>query len=415
MSSRKRVPSYRLHKPSGQARVIIDGKHHYLGPFGSQASREKYARLISEHPTASDREDHRPFPVHDGTIDQLLLRYLEFAKTYYVKDGEPTRELESMKAAMGHIRVLYSQLPVQEFGPVKLKVVRQHMVDGGLSRGVINNRIGRIKRIFKWAVADELIPPATYEALRAVPGLKYGRTEARETEPVQPVDDEIVDRTIPFLSPQVAAMVQLQRLTGMRPGEVVIMRMSDIDRSQQVWIYEVQDHKSRWRGHRRIVPLGPVSQSLIEPFLNRPEDSYLFSPIESEDWRLQHRPCSEKGERKTPVYPSELRRREREKLERRQRKHKSKRPKRESYNTASYRRSVTYGIKKGNRVLAREGVEERIPHWFPNQLRHRYGTDVRRDHGVEAAQIGLGHARTDVVEVYAEKNLELAIEIAKGR
>ncbi len=41
------VPAYRLHKPSGQARVIIDGKHVYLGGYGSPESREKYARLLA--------------------------------------------------------------------------------------------------------------------------------------------------------------------------------------------------------------------------------------------------------------------------------------------------------------------------------------------------------------------------------
>ena len=36
MPKRKgRVPSYRLHKPSGQARVIINREHIYLGPYGS--------------------------------------------------------------------------------------------------------------------------------------------------------------------------------------------------------------------------------------------------------------------------------------------------------------------------------------------------------------------------------------------
>ena len=32
---RGHVPGYRLHKPSGQARVIIDGEHIYLGKYGS--------------------------------------------------------------------------------------------------------------------------------------------------------------------------------------------------------------------------------------------------------------------------------------------------------------------------------------------------------------------------------------------
>ena len=42
------VPTYRLHKPSGQARVIINGEHIYLGQVRLPESREKYARLIAE-------------------------------------------------------------------------------------------------------------------------------------------------------------------------------------------------------------------------------------------------------------------------------------------------------------------------------------------------------------------------------
>ncbi len=39
------------------------------------------------------------------------------------------------------------------------------MIDDGLSRGYINDHTGRIKRIWKWAVSQELVPPATYQAL----------------------------------------------------------------------------------------------------------------------------------------------------------------------------------------------------------------------------------------------------------
>jgi hypothetical protein len=81
------------------------------------------------------------------------------------------------------------------------------MVDNDLSRGVVNNRMDRIKRFFKWAVGEELVPPSVYEGLRAVAGLKYGRTEARETEPVKPVDDAHVDAVIPYMAPQIAALV----------------------------------------------------------------------------------------------------------------------------------------------------------------------------------------------------------------
>jgi hypothetical protein len=43
MRRRKRVPKFSLHKASGQTRTIIDGKHIYLGPYGSQESGEAYA------------------------------------------------------------------------------------------------------------------------------------------------------------------------------------------------------------------------------------------------------------------------------------------------------------------------------------------------------------------------------------
>lgn len=56
-----------------------------------------------------------------------------------------------------------------------------------LSRGVVNTRVNRIKPIFKWAVSEAVAPPSAYEGLRAVAGLRCGRTDAKETDPVKPV------------------------------------------------------------------------------------------------------------------------------------------------------------------------------------------------------------------------------------
>jgi hypothetical protein len=80
---------------------------------------------------------------------------------------------------------LYGEAPAAEFSPLKLKAVRQRMIDAGLCRGVSNQRVGRIVRMFKWAVAEEKKPVTTYQALKTVKGLERGRTEARETEPVR--------------------------------------------------------------------------------------------------------------------------------------------------------------------------------------------------------------------------------------
>jgi len=315
-----------------------------------------------------------------------------------------------MKEALGHMCKTFGSLLAVEFGPLKLKAVRQQMIDAGLARGVINNRVNRIKRVIKWAVSEELLPAGAYEAVQTVSGLRFGRSEAKETEPVRPVPDSWVDATVPYLSPQVSAMVQLQRLTGMRPGEVIRMRPCDIDVGDEVWVYRPENHKNRWRGHERLVPLGPQAKAIIQPFWNRRTDAFLFSPQDAEAWRNRKRSATYSRSRKTKIYPCELRAR----LSRRSAKRPvPKRPKGEAYTPDSYRRAIQYGIRKANRVRSKvDPGLVLVPSWHPNQLRHSFGTAVRKRFGVEAAQVGLGHARTDVVEIYAEKNYHLAVQVA---
>jgi len=335
----------------------------------------------------------------------MLLAYLKFAEGYYAKDGKPTKEFVCMKHALRTLLKLYGNTRARDFGPLALKAVREHMITvEGLSRGVVNHRVNRIKRVFKWAVSEELIPASIHEGLRSVAGLRYGRSEARETDPVKPVADNVIEATLPFVPPQIAAMIKLQRLTGMRPCEVVIMRPCDIDRTDTVWIYTPHDHKNRWRGHRKEVPLGPRVQEVILPFMDRSPETYCFSPQETMEWRRQNRAVHFKTNRKTPVYPSELRSREKAKLARKKRTR--KRAQRERYDTDSYRRAINYGQQNARKA----GVE--LAHWHPNQIRHTRATEIRKKFGIEAAQVALGHARADVTQVYAERNSELARRIA---
>lgn len=409
MPTTKQVPAYRLHKASGQARVILNGTHVYLGKFDSPQSREKYHRLLAKH--LADEQSTTEAKNTDATstllVNDLILSYWKFAQDYYVTNGKPTGELENIRYAIRPLRRLYGRTFASAFGPLALKSVRQHMIDAGaLSRGVINNRINCIRRIFKWAVAEELVSALVYNALQTVAGLRFGRSEARETKPIRPVPDLHVCLVLPFVAPPVAAMIKLQRLTGMRAGEIVIMRPSDIDTSGDVWIYEPTDHKNRWRGHTKTVALGPEAQRIIEPYLERSADSYLFSPVEAEAWRRENRPPYQGRARKTPLYPSELRRRAKAKQDQHSRKRKSKRPKRNQYDTSTYRRAIEYGIRKA----AKAGIT--IPHWHPHQLKHNRATEVRKQFGIEAAQIAIGNADADVTKMYAERDLQRAEQIA---
>ncbi|MGA2256154.1 MAG: tyrosine-type recombinase/integrase [Thermoguttaceae bacterium] len=386
------VPAYRLHKASGQARVIVNREHIYLGIFGSAESREEYARLIAELAAGHSPPGNSKAPSECGepiSVNQTILAYWVFVKGHFIKDGKTTREVDNIRDALRPLRQLYGSTPAAEFGPKKLKAVRQKMIENGLCRRVINNRVGRIKRMFKWAVADELVPPGVFHGLQAVTGLAYGRTKARETEPVKPI--------------------QLQRISGMRAGEVVIMRPCDIDMTSEVWIYEPSDHKNRWRGHRKEIALGPEAQRIIEPFLARDPQAFLFSPQEVAKWRQENCPSYHGSQRKTKIYPSELRRRQRVK-EARRKQRKRRQPTRgpgDRYDTKSYARAIDYGLAKAKKA----GFA--VPHWHPHQLRHNRGTEVRRKYGIEAAQVALGHSKADTTQIYAERDMEKARQIAK--
>jgi integrase len=244
-----RTPSLRRHKPSGLAVVTLNGKDHYLGPWPAgqrkapPAAREAYDRLIAEWLANGRRlpaaEEARPAL----TVNQLILAFYRWAEGHYRReDGTSTSELRDYKLSLRPLRELYGTIPAADFSPLKLKAVRQRMIDADLSRGVINQRVRRILRMFKWGVSEELVPPPTLHGLQAVRGRQRGRTEARETEPVGPVSDAAVDATLPHVLPPVRAMIQLQRLTGARPGEVCAMRGCDLDTTGPVWLYRPQSH-----------------------------------------------------------------------------------------------------------------------------------------------------------------------------
>ena len=90
---------------------------------------------------------------------------------------------------------------------------------------------------------------------------------------------------LPHVSRQVAAMIQLQWLTGMRPGEVVQMRGGDLDRSGRVWIYRPGQHKVEHHELEREIAIGPKAREVLGPFLKLDRRAGLFSPREAEDER----------------------------------------------------------------------------------------------------------------------------------
>lgn len=407
------------------------------------------------------------------TVSTVISRFWKHAQAYYVKpDGTPSGELENYRYALRPLRRLYGPTAAESFGPLALKAVRAAMIEPrvvldskntspadpgatrtepGWCRKLANRQTNRIRHVFKWAVGEELLPASVHQALLTVTPLVKGRTAARESLPVKPVRDDQVEPILAHLSPQVRAIVELQALTGARGGELFPLRTCDLDMSQTAaadraacpeckpdqpcpkhrnWSYRPAQHKTAYLDHVREIRFGPRAQAILLPFLKPDLQAFIFSPAEAETARHEARAKA----RKTPLScgnkPGSNR---------------SAKPKRKpgtTYNKNSYGLAIKMACRrafpppeqlgrgrvkggKGTRWeterewVGRLGTERaaelkawrKAHHWHPHQLRHAVATRVRRDHGLEAAQVMLGQRSITVAQAYAEKNAELADEV----
>jgi integrase len=414
-----RVPSYRKKKVGNRKYgcvSLLDGRGGrrdiLLGTYGTKESKAEYARVIAEW-LAADKRLHTTEAVNDITINELILAYLPHAERHYRHpDSTFTNELNDVKLSTRPLKALYGFTLAKDFGPLALKAVRDQMIRQpvtrkvkvvdpntgkkkwtekvlriGLARGVVNQRIGRIRRLFKWGVENELVPPSVFQGLQAVSGLQRGRSDARETQPVRPVSIALVEETLPHVSPIVADMLRLQLLTGARSGEICLMRACDIDMTGPVWLYRPHHHKVAHRGFCRVIPLGPQAQEIVKRHLKTSVEAYLFSPRDTMEARW-HR---QRQERKSKVQPSQVDRKK--KLPRR-------RPG-ERYQPAV----ICYAVR---RACIKAGVQ----HWHPHQLRHTKATEIRREYGLDAARALLGQHGPQVTELYAELDQAKAVEVA---
>jgi integrase len=243
-------------------------------------------------------------------------------------------------------------------------------------------------------------------ALDTVDALRRGREGARETEPVRPVPVGHAEAVLPFVSAQVAAMIRLQLLTGMRPGEVVIMRGIDLDTSGPVWAYTPSKHKTGSHGYGRTVYIGPRAQEAIRPFLKPDLTAYLFSAADADRARRAARSAA----RTTPLScgnkPGSNRGRQ------------PRRTPGDRYKVRSYYRAIEKACEKAFPAppeLADQPAEllawRKAHRWHPHQLRHTAGTTYRREADFEAAKIILGHRTDSMTQLYAERDEQKAQEV----
>ena len=246
--------------------------------------------------------------------------------------------------------------------------------------------------MFRWGVGEELVAPSVLHGLEAVSGLRRGRTAAPDAEPVQSVTNETIEATLHHLPSVVADMVRLQRMAGMRPGEVCRINWEEIDATGEVWCYRPIEHKTAHLGRQRSIALGPRCQAILTRY-RRIDGLPVFRPSEA----IAQRKAERRAAARTPLTPS---RRARDAA-------RAKRPRlklNDAYTTTNYAQAI-------RRACEAAGI---APHWSPNQLRHTKATELRREFGLDAAGAILGHSRLETTQIYAERSEQLAARVARA-
>lgn len=226
----------------------------------TQSLGAHYLRLV---------RDRRANP---ATVSQMVEAWLSYCKhTFAQRIGSST--FTNAREAVRAVLELFGDLPLERLSIDHLEAVRERMIDAGLARSTINYRMVRIRRMLRHF--QHCLPEKISDL--ALPGLRKGRSAAKEAKRIYAVTIRDVLRTLkdPKLHPHVKAMCLVQLRTGIRPGEVCTLKGSEIDTTCSPWVCRPEEWKGSWREKDRVIGIGPRAQLILLPYLT---DGFLFTP-----------------------------------------------------------------------------------------------------------------------------------------
>lgn len=354
-----KFPSYRQHKASRQAVVTIPHpggrKDYYLGAWNSPESKAEYKRLIAVYCSSG--------PVALSRASGYLIREAVAAFTAQEFDNLCQRDRAHFRPILTTLVDLFGDTLLADFGPVRFEALRGQFVAKGWSRNYCNAQAARVKQFLRWLVGRELYPAHQLVAVREVPGLRAGKTKARECPRRVAVAEHHVQEVLPHLSPPFRGLVLFQFHTGCRPSEALGVRRTDIDTDGKVtlpngtvrtftglWCYTPERHKSAWRGKPRYILIGPRGQAALADYMLT--TGYLFPSRTGEPYTI-----------------------------------------------------TTYA----HAIRAACGAAG-VPRWTAYALRHAAAQRIRDQSGEEAAKEVLGHSHLSMTAHYTSTGLERAAE-----
>lgn len=372
-----RVPRYCLHKSDGQAVCFVNRRTVYLGVYGSPESYRRHREVIAQ--LTGQTMEQEPVVTTDKrevpkSIGEVCLQFCRVKLPEYSKD-----EQRCQKLAIGILVDLFAEIAAKDFNPLDLRAVRQRMVEQGWSRSFCNKQTARIKHIFSWAVGWNFVPVSVPDSLKHVESLSPGQTDAPESRPRSAISEERLTAVRNELNGRTRDLWDIMLLSGCRPGELLGLKMGQLDRSGEIWKCELAQHKTSRKGKRRVLFFNRSCQELMAKYLKADPDARLF-PLRVDSFSAAIRSACEvafgmpielrkPGKDLSPAQRADVKRR-----------------------AIAWRREHAFSA-----------------HW----LRHCVATRLTDEMGLEAAQRLLGHCSAAMTRHYSTAADRQAIEAAK--
>ena len=381
-----RVPKLGKHS-SGQARVTFDGKVYYCGRWGSVEAQQRYAELLRQWKEADGRPLQQAPDAVQATlrVDDLFAAFLDYVDQTgrYRKDGKPTSQRGMFDLIRRQLGDFAGAFPVSKMTESVLISWRDELErDPRLTRRGINRKLQAALQVFKWGRTRGLVSKMVWADISVIEPLKKGEVGDRPERgrARRAVTLEEVEQVAKHCAPQVADILQLQAICGMRPSEALSLRWHDISKEPLqddplgCWIYTVPGGgKTGHHGHVTRYMLPPAAQAILENYPALPM-TWMFSPSKA----MTERRARRRRQRRSKVSPSQARR-DRNAL----------RDYADKWGVNEYRRHVL-------RACEKAGIKPFTPH----EVRHGFATWVANNQSILAASQALNHQHLSTTQAY---------------
>jgi integrase len=381
-----RLPRMGRHS-SGQARVTLGGKVHYLGRCGSPEAHARYGELVKQYLHNGRQPLERAATVAQApcSVADLFQGFRGWidATGKYLKAGKPTSSRIFFESIMRSFEDFAGRVRVDRLGEALLVQWRDRLEqEPRLTRKGINRKVAALLAVLRWGRARGHVGRETWADCSAIVALQRGQCGSRPEHGRlrrAPTFAKIERVAAACSSRHVAAMLRLQALPGCRPGEAVAMKWGRIDRNGPVidgtptWVYTVEESKVAHHGLSVRYALPPAAQAILVDFPALPT-AYIFSPGDSMTERRQRL----RSARATPA-TRQMHERDR----------KARHDYAERWDVSAYRNAV-------EAACERAGVERFTPH----EVRHAFATWAANVLGVMAASVALNHRNLSTTQRY---------------